>query len=97
MKKHSFLLLPVGIVLIVAVGLNAKDLDTKGKAWLGPHTEAAAINVNGSWHAKEWGTIVLTQAQGRRRRWRWLGYHWRRQRQASLLALLPQGQSQLFR
>jgi hypothetical protein len=66
MKKHSFLLLPVGIVLIVAVGLNAKDLDTKGKAWLGPHTEAAAINVNGSWHAKEWGTIVLTQAQGSR-------------------------------
>ena len=34
----------------------------KGKAWLGAHSDAAAVNVNGSWHAKEWGTIVLRQA-----------------------------------
>jgi hypothetical protein len=62
MKKHFSRLLPVGLVLILAVGLNAKDLDTKGKAWLGAHSDAAAVNVNGSWHAKEWGTIVLRQA-----------------------------------
>jgi hypothetical protein len=66
MKKHFSLLLPVGMVLMLAVGLSAKDLETKGKAWLGTHSEPAAINVNGSWHAKEWGKIVLIQAQGSR-------------------------------
>lgn len=66
MKKHFSWLLPVGLVLILAVRLNAKDLDTKGKAWLGAHSDAAAVNVNGSWHAKEWGKIVLIQAQGSR-------------------------------
>lgn len=66
MKKCVFLLLLVGMVLILAVGLSARNLDTKGKAWLDTHTEAAAINVNGVWHAKEWGKIVLNQAQGGR-------------------------------
>lgn len=62
MQKHFSRFLPVGMVLILAVGLSAKDLETKGKAWLGAHSDAAAVNVNGSWHAKEWGTIVLRQA-----------------------------------
>ncbi len=64
MKKGLFLLLAVSVVLMLAVGLSAKNLDTKGKAWLDAHSEAAAINVNGNWHAKEWGKIVLNQAQG---------------------------------
>ncbi len=66
MRKCLFLLLAIGVVLILAVGLSAKNLDTKGKAWLDAHSEAAAINVNGDWHAKEWGRIVLNQAQGSR-------------------------------
>jgi len=66
MRKSLFLLLPVGMVLILAVGLSARNLETKGKAWLDAHSEAAAINVNGDWHAKEWGKIVLNQAQGSR-------------------------------
>jgi hypothetical protein len=66
MKRYLFLLLPVGMVLMLAVGLSARNLDTKGKAWLDAHSEAAAINVNGDWHAKEWGKIVLNQAQGSR-------------------------------
>lgn len=66
MKKSPFLLLAVGVVLMLAVGLSAKNVDTKGKAWLDAHTEAAAVNVNGDWHAKEWGKIVLNQAQGSR-------------------------------
>ncbi len=66
MKRSLFLLLAIGVVLILAVGLSAKNLDTKGKAWLDAHSEAAAINVNGDWHAKEWGKIVLNQAQGSR-------------------------------
>ena len=66
MRKSLFLLFAVSVVLILAVGLCAKNLDTKGKAWLDAHSEAAAINVNGDWHAKEWGKIVLNQAQGSR-------------------------------
>ena len=66
MKKGLFLLLAVSVVLMLAVGLSAKNLDTKGKAWLDAHSEAAAINVNGNWHAKEWGKVVLNQAQGSR-------------------------------
>jgi hypothetical protein len=66
MKKRLLRLLPVGMVLILTVGLSARNLETKGKAWLDAHSEAAAINVNGDWHAKEWGKIVLNQAQGSR-------------------------------
>jgi hypothetical protein len=66
MKKGLLLLLAVSVVLMLAVGLSAKNLDTKGKAWLDAHSDAAAINVNGDWHAKEWGKVVLNQAQGSR-------------------------------
>jgi hypothetical protein len=64
MKKCFSLVLPFALVLIAAVGLSAGDLDTKGKAWLDVHSEAPAVNVNGNWHAKEWGKIVLIQAPG---------------------------------
>lgn len=66
MKKCVFLLLLVVMVLSLAVGLSARNLDTKGKAWLDAHSEAAAIDVNGNWYTKEWGKIVLNQAQGGR-------------------------------
>jgi hypothetical protein len=62
MKKFGCRLSPLSVVLILVIGLSAGDLDTKGKAWLGAHSDAASVNVNGSWHAKEWGTIVLRQA-----------------------------------
>ncbi len=66
MKKCLSLLLPATVVFILAVGLSAGDLESKGKAWLDAHSDAASINVNGNWHAKEWGKIVLIQAQGSR-------------------------------
>ena len=66
MKKHISLFWPVAVVLILSVGLSAKDLDTKGKAWLDVHSEAAAVNVNGNWHEKDWGAVVLLQAEGSR-------------------------------
>jgi hypothetical protein len=66
MKTGFSLLWPVALVLILVVGLSAGNVETKGKAWLDPHSEAAAINVNGEWHAQEWGKIVLNQAQGSR-------------------------------
>jgi len=65
MRRYHFLLL-LGIVLIIlTVGLSAKNLD-KGKAWLDSHSEAAAIDVNGVWYAKEWGKVFLNQTQGSR-------------------------------
>jgi hypothetical protein len=67
MRRRLFLLLPVGMVLILAVGLSARNVDTKGKAWFDAHSDAAAVNVNGDWHAKEWGKIVLNQDQDSRR------------------------------
>ncbi len=66
MRRCFSLVLPVAMVLVLAVGLSAGDLETKGKAWLGSHSDAAAINVNGSWHEKDWGTVTLIEAQGSR-------------------------------
>jgi hypothetical protein len=66
MKKYFSLLLPVAIVLILTLGLSAGDIEAKGKAWLGSHSDTPAINVSGSWHEAEWGTVTLTQAQGSR-------------------------------
>jgi len=66
MKKFIFMFWTVGLVLLVAVGLSARNLDTKGKAWLDAHNDPASINVNGTWYAKDWGRIVLDQAQGGR-------------------------------
>jgi hypothetical protein len=66
MKTRFSLLWLVVLVLILVVGLSAGNVETKGKAWLDAHSEAAAINVNGEWHAQEWGKIVLNQAQGSR-------------------------------
>jgi hypothetical protein len=66
MKKHFSLLLAAGVVLVIAVGVSAGDLGTKGKAWLDPHNEPAAVNLNGNWYDKEWGKVVLNQAEGGR-------------------------------
>ena len=49
MKSHFSVLLAAGVVLIFAANMSAGDLETKGKTWLGSHSEAAAINVNGHW------------------------------------------------
>ena len=66
MKKGFSRLMAVGMVLFLVTSLSAGDLETKGKAWLGPHSDAAAISVGGKWHAKEWGRITLMQAEGSR-------------------------------
>ena len=66
MKRYALLLLTFGIVLAFTTGVSARNLDTKGKVWLGAHNEPATINVNGVWYAKEWGKIILNQAAGGR-------------------------------
>jgi hypothetical protein len=64
LKKIFSRLLPASIILLFVVTLSAGDLETKGKAWLGSHSQAAAINVNGRWHEKAWGEVFLKQAEG---------------------------------
>ena len=66
MKKCLFLLSLVGTILVLVVGLSAGNLNKKGKDWLAAHSEAAAVNVSGGWYAKEWGKILLNQAEGSR-------------------------------
>ena len=66
MKKHFSLLLAIGAVLIFALSASAGDVDTKGKEWLDAHKDPAAINVNGKWHAREWGRVTLIQSEGSR-------------------------------
>jgi hypothetical protein len=66
MRKRLFLLSLVATIFILVQGLSAGNLNTKGKAWLDAHSEAAAINVKGDWYAKEWGKIILNQAEGSR-------------------------------
>jgi hypothetical protein len=56
----------VSAVLLLAGGAGAEKVDVEGKAWLAGHADPAAINVHGIWKSKDWGTLVLNQAQGGR-------------------------------
>jgi len=64
MDRWRMLALPA--MLLMAVVVFAQKVEKEGKAWLAQYNEAAAINVNGSWNAGDWGKIVLTQAEGSR-------------------------------
>jgi hypothetical protein len=55
----------LALALFLAAALGQK-VETEGKAWLSANTEPAQVNVNGNWHAGEWGLITLTQADGSR-------------------------------
>lgn len=52
--------------LFFAAALLGQKVETEGKAWLNANTAPAEINVNGVWHAGEWGLITLDQAAGSR-------------------------------
>lgn len=41
-------------------------MEKEGKAWLAARSEAAEINVAGTWHAGTWGRVVLNQREGSR-------------------------------
>jgi len=51
------------MVVILAVGLSAWNLDTNGKpgSISEIHSEAAAVNVHGEWHAEVWGCRCETR------------------------------------
>ncbi len=50
------------LVLFLAIALPGQKVETAGKAWLNSNKEPAAVNVDGKWHAGEWGLITLNQA-----------------------------------
>jgi hypothetical protein len=54
------------LALILATALAGQKLESEGKAWLNSNKEPADVNVNGKWHAGEWGLITLNQATGGR-------------------------------
>jgi hypothetical protein len=54
------------LALFLASALSGQKLEPEGKAWLSSYKEPAEVNVNGKWHAGEWGLITLNQAAGSR-------------------------------
>jgi hypothetical protein len=52
--------------LIFAAALSGQKVEHRGQAWLDARTGPAAINVNGAWHAGQWGLVTLNQADGSR-------------------------------
>jgi hypothetical protein len=45
---------------------SAQKVDVEGRAWLAQYTDAAQVNVNGTWNGGSWGKVVLQQAEGSR-------------------------------
>ncbi len=66
MKKYIRGFLPIAVVFFVAIAASGAKVEKEGKAWLGAHSDPATINVNGIWYDKNWGNIVLNQAEGAR-------------------------------
>ncbi|MCL4488924.1 MAG: hypothetical protein M1570_12440 [Chloroflexi bacterium] len=56
----------IAMVLAWSSTLFAQHVDREGKAWLSRNSDAATVNVDGAWQGKDWGRVVLTQAQGSR-------------------------------
>lgn len=54
------------LVLFLAATALGQKVEPQGKAWLNSNRDPAAVNVNGKWHAGEWGLITLNQAEGGR-------------------------------
>lgn len=65
MKKIVQVLAITLVVATVALS-RGPHLAKEGKQWLAGYSEPAKVNVAGTWHAKEWGTITLVQAEGSR-------------------------------
>ena len=64
MKRLLCSFLTIVALLVLAPSMNAKTpLNTSGKAWLDTHADAALINVDGNWFAREWGPIILNQTK----------------------------------
>ena len=67
MKRLLCSFLAIFALLVLAPSMNARTpLNTNGRAWLDAHADAALINVDGNWFAKEWGQIVLNQTKNSR-------------------------------
>jgi hypothetical protein len=61
MKRFAYLGLAAAMFFVTSSSFGAIKLKTEGQAWLDVHTDPAAINVEGNWYARDWGTIALIQ------------------------------------
>lgn len=61
-----FFAMTVGFVLLLPCRLWAGGNLDEAKTWLAAHTDAAEINVDGTWLSNQWGTVLLHQAKGAR-------------------------------
>jgi hypothetical protein len=67
MKRLLCSFLTIMALLVLAPSMNAKTpVNTIGKAWLDAHADAALINVDGNWFAREWGPVILNQTKNSR-------------------------------
>ena len=66
MSRRFLLLLYVSLLPLLPAHLDARNLDTKGKAWLDSKGKEPPTDVSGTWHAKDWGRVVLNQSAGSR-------------------------------
>ena len=60
----------VAILGLLAAGLAAplhgQKVDREGKIWLEAKQGAPEVNVSGTWTSKDWGRVILNQAEGAR-------------------------------
>ena len=65
MKK----LVLAGVILVVFATVafsRGATVAKEGRAWLAQFSEAATVDVNGTWHSKDWGDVRLVQEKGSR-------------------------------
>lgn len=64
MKKLvvTFCLLAAGL----ATSLYGQKVEKEGKIWLDSKQGAPEVSVNGTWVSREWGKVILNQAEGSR-------------------------------
>jgi len=58
--------LAIGAALCFEAVLCGESLVREGKAWLAARSDSAALNVNGTWHGRDWGIVRLVQSVGSR-------------------------------
>jgi len=67
MKRLLCAFLAIVALLVLAPSMNARTpLKKNGRVWLDAHADAALINVDGNWFAREWGPIILNQTKDSR-------------------------------
>jgi hypothetical protein len=59
----------ITLILVVFAGAafaRGATVAKEGRAWLAQFSDAAGVNVDGSWQSKDWGTVKLVQQKDSR-------------------------------